>query len=48
MISIDRTEKTGEQTYPNGLHVIVNAVLTVLAIAMGVLVGSGVVASTRR
>ncbi|MVU79967.1 threonine/serine exporter family protein [Nocardia sp. ET3-3] len=32
----------------NGLHVIVNAVLTVLAIAMGVLVGSGVVASTRR
>ncbi|MEC3958153.1 threonine/serine exporter family protein [Nocardia sp. CDC153] len=33
---------------PNGLHVVVNAVLTVLAIAMGVLVGSGLVASTRR
>ncbi|MFE3191404.1 threonine/serine exporter ThrE family protein [Nocardia sp. NPDC059240] len=33
---------------PNGLHVIVNAVLTILAIAMGVLVGSGLVSSTRR
>ncbi|GAB2523809.1 threonine/serine exporter family protein [Nocardia heshunensis] len=33
---------------PNGLHVIVNAVLTILAIAMGVLVGSGLVSSTRQ
>ncbi|MFJ9364406.1 threonine/serine exporter ThrE family protein [Nocardia sp. NPDC101769] len=32
---------------PNGLHIMVTAVLTVLAIALGVLVGSGLVTSTR-
>ncbi|MGW2662546.1 threonine/serine ThrE exporter family protein [Nocardia tengchongensis] len=33
---------------PNSLHILVTAVLTVLAIALGVLVGSGLVASTRQ
>lgn len=33
---------------PNGMHILVNAVLTVLAIALGVLVGSGLAASTRK